>query len=436
MARIDVAAEAAPVVLHDGLHRLLAHRQDVQPEQHGPQAVLLAHMVRAGAGAFFAAQRAHAGIEQVAEELPAGRGLVAGNAQRLRDAIDRAAGRHRARDALQPRRITRDQLGIGRQHRQAVAGRDDEVAAEDHVAVAVTVGRGAEVGCVGGMHQADQFLGIGRVRIGVAAAEVGQRRAVEHRAGGRAELPFQDGPRIGAGDGMHRVEAHPEARLRQQRRDAFEVEKPLHQPRITCHRVDDLDLHRAERAGAQALQVHVGGVEGQIAGDAQRALVDRRGELFRRRPAVADVVLDAEVTIGPAWVVAGRQHDAAEGPVLAHQIAERGRGQDAAAADQHAADAVGGGHAQDDLDRAVVEVAAVAAKHQRLPGQAGQCVEDRLHEVFQVAGALEHRDLLAQPRGAGQLAFDRLRGLVQDLHARSIRPGRRKTNALQGSALV
>ena len=48
-----------------------ALRQDVEPHQHGPQTILLAHMVRARAEAFLAADRRLSGIEQIAEELPA-----------------------------------------------------------------------------------------------------------------------------------------------------------------------------------------------------------------------------------------------------------------------------------------------------------------------------------------------------------------------------
>ena len=46
------------------------------------------------------------------------------------------------------------------------------------------------------------------------AAEVGQRRAVDHRPFGRAELPLEDRMRVGAGDSVHGVEAmrKPEAK--------------------------------------------------------------------------------------------------------------------------------------------------------------------------------------------------------------------------------
>ena len=73
VAGVVVAAVFLPVRLDDLLGRLLARGEDVEPEQHRPEAVLLADMVGAGAGALLAADGGHAGVEQVAEELPAGR---------------------------------------------------------------------------------------------------------------------------------------------------------------------------------------------------------------------------------------------------------------------------------------------------------------------------------------------------------------------------
>src|SRR6185312_8968154 len=74
--RIIVAAIDRPVVLDDGVDALLAHGKDVEPEQHGPEPVLLAHMVRTGAGALLAADRHTPGVQQIAEELPPRRRLV------------------------------------------------------------------------------------------------------------------------------------------------------------------------------------------------------------------------------------------------------------------------------------------------------------------------------------------------------------------------
>ena len=47
--------------------------------------------------------------------------------------------------------------------------------------------------------------------------------------------------------------------------------------------------------------------------------VDGFGDPFGRRAAIADVVLDAEVAVRPAGIVARRKHDAAEASVFADE---------------------------------------------------------------------------------------------------------------------
>ncbi len=133
-----------------------------------------------------------------------------------------------------------------------------------------------------------------------------------------------------------------------------------------------------------------------VAVDHLGARIDRVGDLFRCRAAIADIVLDAEVFGRAAGIVAGREHDAAEGLVFADDVGGRRRRQDAAAADQHAAEAVGRRHLDDDLDDFAVVVAAVAADHQGLALEAVETVEDRLDEVLGIVRLLEDRNLLAK----------------------------------------
>ena len=254
-------------------------------------------------------------------------------------------------------------------------------------------------------HQVVERLGVHEVRVGVVAAEVGLGLAVADGAGGRAQAVLEDLGGVGAGDGVHGVEGHGEAAL-EHRADRGEVEQRLHQLGVVGDRVDDLDGHAAEVAGADRVEVDVGGVEDAVFGDGFRAGVDRLGDLLRRRAAVADVVLDAEVLGRAAGVVAGREDDAAEGAVLADDVGGGGRREDAAAADEDAAEAVGGGHLQRGLDDLAVEVAAVAADDQGLALEAFEAVEDRLDEVLDVGRLLEVRDLLAQARGAGLLVVE------------------------------
>ena len=165
VARVVVLAVGAPVLADDVDHGLLADGQDVEPEQHGPEAVLLADMVGAGAGALLAADGGLAGIEQVAEELPAGGRLEAGDAEALGDAVGGTAGRHRAGDALDAALVAGGEMGVGGEDGQAVGGGDEDPAADDQVAVAVAVRGGPDIGCPGAHHQVVELLGVDEVRV-------------------------------------------------------------------------------------------------------------------------------------------------------------------------------------------------------------------------------------------------------------------------------
>ena len=138
-------------------------------------------------------------VHQVAKELPAGWRLEEGDAQVLRDEVDGAGGRHRAGERLEAALVLepRDEVGVRGDDGERVGRRHEEAAAEDHVAVGVAVGGGAEDGrgvgggrdlAVGGeAHPRDELGGVRQVRVGVAAAKVLLRLAVEQRVGVDAE---------------------------------------------------------------------------------------------------------------------------------------------------------------------------------------------------------------------------------------------------------
>ena len=83
--------------------------------------------------------------------------------------------------------VARRQVRVGGEQRQAVGRGDEDAPADDQVAVAVAVRGGAEIGRVGRHHQVVELLGVDQVGVGVVAAEIGQRRAVDDGARGRAE---------------------------------------------------------------------------------------------------------------------------------------------------------------------------------------------------------------------------------------------------------
>jgi hypothetical protein len=240
------------------------------------------------------------------------------------------------------------------------------------------------------------------VGVGMVAAEIGQWHEVQHRALARAETVFEDFLGIGAGHGAHRVEDDAEA-TGQQATDGVEIEKLLHQRGIVGDGIDDGDRHALDFMAAFEVEIDVVDVGDLVAVDRQGAGEDRVGDLFRRGAAIADIVFDAEIFGRAAGIVAGRQHDAAEGLVFTDDVGGCGRRQDAAAADQHAAETVGGGHLDGELDDFAVVVPPVAADHQRLAGKAFQRIEDRLDEVLRIVRLLEDGHLLAQAGRAGFL---------------------------------
>ncbi len=189
--------------------------------------------------------------------------------------------------------------------------------------------------------------------------------------------------------------------------DRLEIEQALHQLGVVLHRVDHLDRHAAGLDRANAREVDVADIGDLVFADLLGVGEDGVGDLFRRRAAIADIVFYAEILVRTAGIVAGRQHQAAKGLVFADDVGGRRRGQNTVLADHHLAETVGGGHGDRLLDHLEIEVAAVAADHQRLALKPFQRVEHRLDEVFRVVLLFEHRHFLAQAGCAGLLVGSR-----------------------------
>ena len=249
------------------------------------------------------------------------------------------------------------------------------------------------------------------------AAEIGQWRAVHHGSGAGLQFALEDRVRIRAGHRMQGVEAHAEARC-EQSADGVEVEQRLHQREVLRDRIDNLDLGPLDPDSPEAIDVHVRGVGDLVGGDRFGMGEDRLGDLLRGGSAGADVVLDAEIAVRAAGIVARRQDDPAIGVQGADQRRDGGGGKNAAFADDDAAEAVGRRDLDHDLDRLAVEKPPVAAEDKRFALKALKGIEGRLNEVFEIVRPLKDRDLLAQTRGARPLVGERLGGDSSD-HRRS-----------------
>jgi hypothetical protein len=292
---------------------------------------------------------------------------------------------------------------------ERIRRRDEDVAADDEVAVAIAIRRRAEVGRILRHHPVIEILGMNQVGIGMMAAEIGKRRSVDHRSSGRAQGLLQDRPGIRSRDRMHRIEAHAES-AGEHVADHVEIEKLLHQRLVVGDRIEDLDTHAVELAGPDPVERDIGRIGDQVAFDLLGFGEDRFGDLLGRRPSIGDVVLDAEIAVGSAGIVARRKHDAAEGLVLADDIGGGGRREEPALSDQHAPEAIGRRHLDRGLDHFAIMEAPVAANHQRLALEAFERIEDRLDEVLGIVLLLEGRHFLAQAGSAGLLVGEGLRG--------------------------
>jgi len=73
----------------------------------------------------------------------------------------------------------RGQGGRGGKNGQTVRGRHETTAADDEVAIAVAIRRSAKIRRVNSHGKIVKMFGVNEVRIGMMAAEVGQRSAVD-----------------------------------------------------------------------------------------------------------------------------------------------------------------------------------------------------------------------------------------------------------------
>ena len=144
------------------------------------------------------------------------------------------------------------------------------------------------------------------------AAEIRQGRPVDDGSGARFEFVLEDRMGVGTRHRVQGVEAHAEARG-EQGADRVEVEQRLHEREILRDRIDDLDLGPLDLDRPQAVDVDVRRLGDPVGGDRLRAGEDRLGDALGRRAAGADIVLDPEIAMRPARIVACGEDDPAEG---------------------------------------------------------------------------------------------------------------------------
>jgi hypothetical protein len=171
-------------------------------------------------------------------------------------------------------------------------------------------------------------------------------------------------------------------------------------------RVDDAHTHAGQLAIAIAVEVRCVPVGNEVPANGQAATVNPIGQFGAGLAAAPDVVLDAEITLDAAGVVAGRQQEATLGILDGDQVAGGRGGEDAAAADDRLGNAIGRRHAQQDRDGFTIVITAVAADNDAGTPKGGQLVEDRLQEILEISGFPEALHRLSQAGGPGPLIIE------------------------------
>lgn len=122
---------------------------DVQPRNDSPKTVLLTDVVASSAETLLSANAELAGIEKVAEELPAGGDLVALQALGLRDKIDGARSGHTSGQTLDTVLLeVRNLLRVVGNDGKRITRGNEGIGTVNHVAVTITIAGSSELDAV------------------------------------------------------------------------------------------------------------------------------------------------------------------------------------------------------------------------------------------------------------------------------------------------
>ena len=243
----------------------------------------------------------------------------------LGDKVDGTAGRHGASQTLDAAvglgEVWNGLLGPIGDDGHGVGRSDEGALAVDHVTVTVTVRSGTE-GDVVSLNALNERVGISQVGVGVGTTKVREGNAVLDRGLRKAEGFNKDGASVRTGDTVQGVEKDlwlglglVEVLL-----DQVEVKDGLEESKVVLDRVDNGDLERTvgELANLgevklglaqQSNRTYVREVNGLVAIDGLRDLVNPVGNLFRCRSAVVAVELDTEVIVWASGVVGSGEED-------------------------------------------------------------------------------------------------------------------------------
>ena len=274
----------------------------------------------------------------------------------------------------------------------------------DEVAVAVAVACSAHDDRFIGRHCRFQFINMCRGRIGVAAAKIRERLGVEQVFLRQAEAVGKHLHRIRAGGGVHRIKY--KRMLGDMRTDGREIKQRFHQIRIIGSAADDAQFGVANAVTARLVERRQFDIGNRVLRQGFRNGKGGFGGVLRRRLPGSEVELDAEIAVLAARVVAGGQNNAEIGLVMADDVRSGRRGQEPVFAEQHQLRALRHRHFQDNGNRFIAVIAAIATEDERLARHSAERGENRLDKTLGVVRLLIMWHRLAQPGGAGALVSE------------------------------
>ena len=187
---------------------------------------------------------------------------------------------------------------------QRIARTHEEVFPEDHIAIAVSIACSSKIRSVWRSHPLHEISSMHEIGIGMVAAEILERNAVNDCAFRRSQTPFQDVSSVGPGYAMHCVEHDPET-VPKQLLQGLEIKQFFHHRSIVGKRVDDGDLRVANGARTLAVEIDFGMLCIEIMRYRQGVAIDAFCKSFGRGASVVNVVFDSEVLIRAARIVTG-----------------------------------------------------------------------------------------------------------------------------------
>lgn len=144
-------------------------------------------------------------------------------------------------------------------------------------------------------------MSVGKVRVGVAAVEVGAGNTVLCGVA-QSKLLLEDGLSVGTSDAVKTVEEDLEVGVGgEELLDKVEVEDVLEHGNVVGSAVDNLDLEVAVGLGTNIGDVDIRNVGNLVGSQSLGELVNLVGNGLGGRATVGEVVLDTEVILGACW---------------------------------------------------------------------------------------------------------------------------------------